>query len=173
MSLREIPADDTLLNPEEPTSHKRIVPQEAQSPAGEELRCKICFETTRPLVSCCGCIGSIGHVHENCLLDWLAHCIESNGLTTIPRCEICKANLSATITVGKLEFSFKRFVKVAKDKKALLAELIFSVLAIVLAAVHLIAFLANFHLREGFTGVVLPLFVILHSARFIASQTFW
>jgi hypothetical protein len=102
MSLREIPVDDTLLNPEEAGSHKNIIPQEmVHPPIGEELRCKICFETSRPLVSCCQCSGSIGHVHENCLLEWMAHCIEKSGYTVTPRCEICKANISANITVGK------------------------------------------------------------------------
>jgi len=74
----------------------------------------------------------------------MAHCIEKSGYTTTPRCEICKANFSATITVGRPEFSITRFLSVTELKKALLAQIMFSVVAIVAAAIHAAAFLLGF-----------------------------
>lgn len=173
MSLRDIPIDDTLLNPEESGSHKTILPQEVQVSTGNELRCKICFETSKPLVSCCECAGSIGYVHENCLLEWMAHCIEKSGYSATPRCEICKANISATISVSKPEFSIARFLTLTQDKKLLLTQIIFSIVAILLAILQSAVFILNFNMREGFTGMVLPAFVILHSIKFLAGQTIW
>jgi|JI9StandDraft_1071089.scaffolds.fasta_scaffold867961_1 hypothetical protein len=49
----------------------------------------------------------------------------------------------------------------------------FSVFAILMAAIHLTLFLYMFNLEESFTGLVLPLFVITHSAKFMANQSIW
>lgn len=38
----------------------------------EEIKCRICYDTARPLLSICNCTGSICYVHEDCALDWIS-----------------------------------------------------------------------------------------------------
>lgn len=61
--------------------------------------CRICFDAVTagsPLISPCGCTGTIGGVHEQCLNTW----ITTSGKT---RCELCKTAYKIRIqtTEGK------------------------------------------------------------------------
>jgi len=50
------------------------------------MNCRICFEGNeeQPLLQPCKCTGSIGHIHESCLMTWLT-VKQSNS------CELCKS----------------------------------------------------------------------------------
>ena len=47
-------------------SHHKI-----DNPEEGSIRCRICYELARPLISVCSCSGSIAYVHEDCILDWI------------------------------------------------------------------------------------------------------
>lgn len=53
--------------------------------------CRICRESTPPLLNVCRCSGSIGYIHLVCLQNW----IETSECWT---CEICKERYSNTLT---------------------------------------------------------------------------
>ena len=55
----------------------------------DDIKCRICYDNTRPLISVCGCSGSIAFVHEDCILDWITKKIEAAAIVQIPLCEIC------------------------------------------------------------------------------------
>jgi hypothetical protein len=59
------------------------------------------------------------------------------------------------------------------DKKVLLAQIIFSIIAVVLTAIQVIVSLAHFKLEEAYITIVVPIFIATHSLRFICNQTFW
>ena len=46
---------------------------EAAGTTSEPLECRICRGADSPLYRPCKCAGSIGHVHTECLLEWLEH----------------------------------------------------------------------------------------------------
>ena len=52
------------------------------------MNCRICFEgdEEHPLRQPCKCTGSIGQIHEHCLLTWL----ETKRMQ-VPACELCKS----------------------------------------------------------------------------------
>jgi E3 ubiquitin-protein ligase DOA10 len=43
----------------------------------EENRCRICYDSAKPLISVCNCGGSIAYVHEECILDWMTTKIQT------------------------------------------------------------------------------------------------
>lgn len=51
-------------NPEDLTNSKGI------DDSGE-IRCRFCYENSKPLISVCACTGSIQFVHEECILNWI------------------------------------------------------------------------------------------------------
>ena len=56
------------------------------NPEDNEVKCRICYEETMPLVTLCDCTGSIGYCHEDCILDWIAMKMEKSELIQIPNC---------------------------------------------------------------------------------------
>lgn len=55
-----------------------------------EMLCRICYEESsqaKPLISPCKCIGSMKHVHEECLKTWI---IARNVEVVKSNCELCK-----------------------------------------------------------------------------------
>lgn len=66
-----------------------------------------------------------------------------------------------------------RFLTVVKDKKALLCQVVFSLVAMLLACFHFLFFMMSFNLSGIFLGAVLPVFIALHSARFLANLNIW
>lgn len=91
----------------------------------------------------------------------------------MPKCEICKAPFSAQITISRPEFSLQRLLAVTADKKSLMLQVIFSAVAIVLAMIQILAAVIHFQLEEMFLKIVVPLFVAIHSYRFVVTQPFW
>ncbi|KAL0488185.1 E3 ubiquitin-protein ligase MARCH6 [Acrasis kona] len=66
-------------------------PPEELNPSDDEL-CRICRQggtMMRPLYHPCNCSGSIRHVHEDCLIQWINH---SNNQT----CELCRQQFHFT-----------------------------------------------------------------------------
>lgn len=59
------------------------------------------------------------------------------------------------------------------DKKVLLLQLVFSVLAVVTAMLQVVRGVCNFKIEEVFWTIVVPIFVAMHSWRFVASQPIW
>merc|ERR1712151_1187832 len=56
--------------------------------------CRICFasaeESLQPLICPCACVGSMGFVHSECLVEWLRTRPQHS---QTPRCEICREPL--------------------------------------------------------------------------------
>jgi hypothetical protein len=50
----------------------------------EQPQCRICYETTPPLLQPCRCKGTIGYVHEACVVRWLIAQPDAH-----VRCELC------------------------------------------------------------------------------------
>ena len=50
----------------------------------EQAQCRICYETTPPLLQPCKCKGTIGYVHEACVIRWLVAQPDAH-----IRCELC------------------------------------------------------------------------------------
>jgi len=48
----------------------------------EQIRCRICHSSSGVLYRPCACSGSIAHVHQECLLQWLS-------MKNIRECEVC------------------------------------------------------------------------------------
>uniref|UniRef100_A0A7S2W4V5 RING-type E3 ubiquitin transferase n=1 Tax=Mucochytrium quahogii TaxID=96639 RepID=A0A7S2W4V5_9STRA len=74
----------------------RVKRLEAEEEEEDEI-CRICRcgeEEDRPLFHPCICTGSIKHVHEDCLLEWLAH--GSNSSSSRSKCELCGHRFSFT-----------------------------------------------------------------------------
>lgn len=80
------------------------------NPENEESRCRICYEEHKPLINLCECSGSIGYVHEGCILDWITKKLETAEELSIPRCEICHVRYFARIKVGGRKVCFKTFL---------------------------------------------------------------
>jgi hypothetical protein len=59
------------------------------------------------------------------------------------------------------------------NKKMLLTQIIFSIFAAILATIQVIVSLANFKLEEAYIKIMVPLFIAIHSIRFVCGQTFW
>ena len=82
---------DMTLN--EITSNKNFTSNFLENPeedvSTDDIKCRICYDNTRPLISVCGCSGSIAFVHEDCILDWITKKIEAAAIVQIPLCEIC------------------------------------------------------------------------------------
>ena len=60
--------------------------------AGQEqeqdpIQCRICYEENPPLIQPCKCKGTIGYVHEACVIHWLT--TADLGADLSPRCELC------------------------------------------------------------------------------------
>ena len=56
--------------------------------AEQELAlCRICYEETPPLLQPCKCKGTIGYVHEACVIRWLM--AADLGTDAPPHCELC------------------------------------------------------------------------------------
>ena len=55
------------------------------------MSCRICFDSDEeyPLLRACKCSGSIGHIHEHCLLTWL-------DTKQTDSCELCKTSYHIT-----------------------------------------------------------------------------
>jgi len=70
----------------------------------------MCFDTKRPLLKLCGCSGSIGYVHESCILGWITIKLEKMSTLTMPYCEICKLPYSAEIKKGKQKLSLRQLI---------------------------------------------------------------
>jgi E3 ubiquitin-protein ligase MARCH6 len=60
-----------------------------------EMQCKICYLKTTPLLRLCNCKGSIGFVHEECILKWVTRKLEKQTVLEMPSCELCKTPYSA------------------------------------------------------------------------------
>ena len=65
-------------------------------------KCRICFDCGGNLLSPCECRGSLGHVHFECLCNW----IHSSGKTD---CTICKSDYYG-IKLNKVQQSLKDFL---------------------------------------------------------------
>lgn len=46
------------------------------------MTCRICLEDGGTLISPCACKGTIAHVHEECLREWIK-------ISNLEHCEIC------------------------------------------------------------------------------------
>ena len=55
--------------------------------------CRICFETTGELKAPCKCAGSVQHVHDSCLRQWVASRFSRSAR---PRCELCGTHYRIT-----------------------------------------------------------------------------
>ena len=55
----------------------------------EPLLCRICHDDTGPMISPCACSGSMRHVHQSCLLEWLQHA-HGASLSNAIECRVCK-----------------------------------------------------------------------------------
>lgn len=54
--------------------------------------CRICFSSSENLISSpCNCIGTLGYVHRNCFLRWIAN------IRRFDKCEICHQNYNSSI----------------------------------------------------------------------------
>lgn len=54
--------------------------------AEEMESCRMCLERKRPLLRVCGCSGSIGYVHEDCILRWFSSKLEKADPLALPAC---------------------------------------------------------------------------------------
>ena len=54
----------------------------------EPRLCRICYEENPPLLQPCKCKGTIGYVHEACVIHWLT--AADLGADVPPRCELCR-----------------------------------------------------------------------------------
>lgn len=77
------------------------------NPEIEEIRCRICYEESKPLITLCECSGTIGFVHEDCILDWITKKMETAETVEIPRCEICRTKYSARLKIGQKRICYK------------------------------------------------------------------
>lgn len=138
-----------------------------------EIRCRICHENTGMLVSVCNCSGSIGFVHDSCILDWMTKKILLSGEIQVPSCEICKERYAARLTVGPQKICYSLLSQ--KIRKLALKDTMSSLLQIVLLLASLITLLYFIYcsfsfdflssncdviLQEIFLKVISQLFVI-------------
>ena len=72
------------------------------------MSCRICYSGSddEPLISPCDCMGSIAHIHNSCLREWLKHS-KKYGDGAI--CEICGSRYMG-INVNNEEFNIVKFV---------------------------------------------------------------
>lgn len=63
----------------------------------EYLRCRICYDVARPLVSVCDCSGTMAYVHEDCILDWIMKKISDAVTVSLPSCEVCHQQYRAHV----------------------------------------------------------------------------
>lgn len=160
----------------------------------EDIRCRICFETSKTLISVCGCTGSIQYVHEECILDWIATKLETSGKLEIPLCEICHEGFSARMVIGKKRLSFKYLVgKVASMSKKDAFEAIFhfvmliTCIFVVLQSMHYMVssfLMAGSALEEEnkpllpslqyiFTNVLVEIYGILSFFNYLKTKEIW
>jgi len=71
--------------------------------------CRICFSDDTPLISPCGCRGSLAFVHEYCLQKWFS---ASLGLRNIEnfQCELCKQLIKAKVELPSWTILMKNLV---------------------------------------------------------------
>ena len=63
----------------------------------------------------CDCAGSIGLVHDACILDWMAKKIMLSENMEIPSCEICHQKYAARMEVGPQKICFNLLIKKMKN----------------------------------------------------------
>ena len=85
--------------------------------AEDEIECRICKDgvSAGPLISPCGCRGSLEHVHLACLLRWLRH---SHGARrTAPVCQVCLQPIDVAVPnlMGYLAHRLRRPRAAAHD----------------------------------------------------------
>ncbi|KAK2946117.1 hypothetical protein BLNAU_18959 [Blattamonas nauphoetae] len=109
------------------------------SPPQEQYQCKICLTDDPSMVLChpCGCAGSMGAVHLECLSEWIQAKVASN--SEWDRCEICHERY-------KIEFKpkplFKRHHPHLKP-----AEAVIFIASLILAPIFLLMALCFFPLE--------------------------
>lgn len=78
--------------------------------------CRICFSDDRPLISPCGCRGSMAFVHEFCLQKWMQASVRDRDPEHF-ECELCKQILSAKVEYPSWPTLVKMFfMNLFKDK---------------------------------------------------------
>ncbi|KAI9055712.1 hypothetical protein LZ554_000654 [Drepanopeziza brunnea f. sp. 'monogermtubi'] len=78
-----VPPPDVMNDPQYATNHRD---RDSEDGLGEADTCRICRSEgtdTEPLFHPCKCSGSIKHVHQDCLMEWLSHSQKKH-------CELCK-----------------------------------------------------------------------------------
>eukprot|EP00471_Norrisiella_sphaerica_P006609 CAMPEP_0184490754 /NCGR_PEP_ID=MMETSP0113_2-20130426/18732_1 /TAXON_ID=91329 /ORGANISM="Norrisiella sphaerica, Strain BC52" /LENGTH=1237 /DNA_ID=CAMNT_0026874793 /DNA_START=130 /DNA_END=3843 /DNA_ORIENTATION=- len=56
---------------------------------GDQVRCRICHSSSGVLYRPCACNGSIAHIHQDCLLQWLS-------MKNVRECEVCHTTYEFT-----------------------------------------------------------------------------
>lgn len=79
-----------------------IVNVEEDPKDGEEVTCRICRESSLPLMSPCSCSGSMSHVHFDCLKEWISH----SGKT---ECDVCRSKYKNVVIAAKYPWPWKYF----------------------------------------------------------------
>jgi hypothetical protein len=73
----------------------------------DSRRCRICFDTTGPLLSPCTCKGSMQFVHNDCLVQWMMVYNEAKGQNhnqgNTFRCDVCNSSMAYTSVPQKTD----------------------------------------------------------------------
>ena len=83
--------------------------------AEDEPKCRICYDSSGTLISVCDCSGSIGLVHDVCILDWIYKKIMLSESMDIPECEICHKKYAATMSVGPQKICYDLLIRKVKE----------------------------------------------------------
>lgn len=65
-----------------------------------DIQCRICFETTEPLICPCDCIGSGAYVHNACLLRWYDMEPDRGLHCTVCKTELCRRTEEKSVVYG-------------------------------------------------------------------------
>lgn len=136
----------------------------------DQAYCRICYEDSRPMISCCECKGSIGFSHEQCLKEWLDHLIKRNGPDARLYCEVCQQPFNVTVDASKYVFSVATFVSLVCSEQYL-AGIIGCVLTILLSSFQLYQSLLG-ELFDFTRQVFIPVVMIISAAGWLWNQGF-
>lgn len=155
-----------------PYSDKIIENPEEDQYFEEDNRCRICYDTARPLISVCSCAGSMTFVHEDCILDWITKKIESAERVEIPSCEICHEKYSARMKVGKKKVCTKmlwsKMRSLPLQEKAMsAAHCISFVFAIVNVMLFFVSLFSGNLLSESFSKILQNTFMLVVSPLYV------
>ena len=141
---------------EQPTVHTETI---FVNEKDEDLKCRICYDNSRPLISVCDCSGSIGLVHDVCILDWMAKKIMVSDNMEIPSCEICHQKYAARMEVGPQKIEFNLLVK--KIKSLALSDTMSSLAQIILFFFSLLTMVYFFYSSLSLQFLLLDIDVIV------------